>query len=645
MFGTHSPQGVVCSSVFKGFKFFGSPFGAIDQFHPHTRILRTSSQEVCLCEEMFSRGTVRTGTPKIVQSTETTSSVSKKEGRVEGSKSPRSHALVFISAVLTGMVLTILSFSYYEHGRVFNDEPMSHSVEGESIVVGESMGLKGRRPSFFGSRDSAGNSPPSAIIADGLAKQPKKTVDQPVVGNHGLANVNIVQAREQATELLKKAKTTLKWLAGQEIDKSPESSISWTRLSNAEVHLLYKIEEYLEFYLSPANMERFNSLLAGGFECDAVQQEQQTIISKVIAMDICSEVEWYKLAHFTYPNAKTMFDVGGNKGYLGSLFLSLWGGGGHGVSPAALLQKTAREGTWEGSRNPAGYCKDGFNHGVPYYCPSDKRQSNAQCVENRDITVTSFDGSGYISKTLNNLIKTFEGASQEVRNGSAWKYLHHAVSDTEGTAYFWAGPKIKEANAGFEGGKLRGGQGSDTEEVQMITIDSYMQRTGLTSVDIIKIDAEGNDNKVIRGARKAIDGGAALFTFEGGSGVSFTKDDIDDLDSRGFSCYSTSRAGLFRWSGGCMSETYMGPFRAKDKGNIFCTSRVRAPVMAVMFDALSFPMLIEQRVREGVSPTGSRPKKNAFPRDNKVSERFTEVYVNVKPFCQPFPVCAAAAAI
>jgi FkbM family methyltransferase len=257
------------------------------------------------------------------------------------------------------------------------------------------------------------------------------------------------------------------------------------------------------------------------------------------------------------------------------------------------------------------------------------------------VSVTSFDGSGYISKTLNRLIKTFEGASQEVRDGKVWKYLHHAVSDKEGTAYFWAGPKNKDANAGFEGGKLRGVQGSDTEEVQMITIDAYMQRTGLASVDILKIDAEGNDNKVIRGAHKAIDGGTALFTFEGGGGVAFTKEDIDNLDMRGFSCYSTSRAGLFRWSGGCMSETYMGSFRAKDKGNVFCTSRVRAPVMAAMFDALSFPMLIEQRVREGASPTGNRPQKDPFPLDNKSSERFTEVYVNIKPFCQPFPFCAA----
>ena len=106
-------------------------------------------------------------------------------------------------------------------------------------------------------------------------------------------------------------------------------------------------------------------------------------------------------------------------------------------------------------------------------------------------------------------------------------------------------------------------------------------------------------------ARKAIDSGVALFTFEGGSGVSFTKEHIEDLDGRGFSCFSTSRAGLFKWSGGCMDEKYMGAFRAKDKGNVFCTSRKKAPLMAAIFDSLSFPLLIEQRAREGSGKAGA----------------------------------------
>ena len=74
------------------------------------------------------------------------------------------------------------------------------------------------------------------------------TVDPPI-REMKVRDISIVKAREEAQELLLKAKATLKWLAGKVIDKDPDCPISWTRLSNAEIHILYKIEEYLEFYL------------------------------------------------------------------------------------------------------------------------------------------------------------------------------------------------------------------------------------------------------------------------------------------------------------------------------------------------------------------------------------------------------------
>ena len=49
-------------------------------------------------------------------------------------------------------------------------------------------------------------------------------------------------------------------------------------------------------------------------------------------------------------------------------------------------------------------------------------------------------------------------------------------------------------------------------------------------MDILKIDAEGYDNKVISGAMKAIKEKAGVFTFEGGKGVSLTKEMVADFD-------------------------------------------------------------------------------------------------------------------
>ena len=113
-------------------------------------------------------------------------------------------------------------------------------------------------------------------------------------------------------------------------------------------------------------------------------------------MDICSEVEWYKVIQLAFPEATTFVDIGANKGYLGSLFLGLWGGAGLGVSPkkvdrlnyyhphhrhrhpsspsthllvltcslaSRLAEQTfelsKRLDVWPKSRNPSGYCKDG----------------------------------------------------------------------------------------------------------------------------------------------------------------------------------------------------------------------------------------------------------------------------------------------
>ena len=40
------------------------------------------------------------------------------------------------------------------------------------------------------------------------------------------------------------------------------------------------------------------------------------------------------------------------------------------------------------------------------------------------------------------------------------------------------------------------GAGEDTEEVNMISIDDFQVERGISYLDILKIDAEGNDDKV-----------------------------------------------------------------------------------------------------------------------------------------------------
>lgn len=150
--------------------------------------------------------------------------------------------------------------------------------------------------------------------------------------------------------------------------------------------------------------------------------------------------------------------------------------------------------------------------------------------------------------------------------------------------------------------------------------------------------------QVLVGAQEAMRTSLGMFTFEGGRGVTLSKDMLDEYDALGFSCYSTSRAGLFKWSGGCMKEQYMGPFQSKDKGNIFCVSRRRAPIVALAYDILSFPMLIETYLESDKADANARKKLVTDIQSAEAAESITPsdllpIYVNIKPFCSPWPSC------
>ncbi len=71
-----------------------------------------------------------------------------------------------------------------------------------------------------------------------------------------------------------------------------------------------------------------------------------------------------------------------------------------------------------------------------------------------------------------------------------------------------------------------------------------------------------------------------------------------------------------------MDPKYMGGFRAKDKGNVFCTNRRRAPMLALLFDALCFPVMAEAL---GITSTDAA--------------ELARTYIQVKPFCTPYPAC------
>jgi FkbM family methyltransferase len=375
------------------------------------------------------------------------------------------------------------------------------------------------------------------------------------------------------------------------------------------------------------------------------------------------------------------------------LFLTLWGGGGYHSSPLDIFNIAQKTKSWKNSRNPGGYCKDGFNQAISLYCPKPelRNKRTGQCdIENEDLHIYSFDGSSYLTQTINGFINNhiFPDSNDKntERRRKVWKYSNYAVSNKEGVARFTK--QSGEKNAGFEGGSIQLAQGlkdvlasgqkvevkrvnnhrladkneteyllQETEEVNMTSIDAYVKQFNIPKVDMLKIDTEGNDNKVILGAMNIIANQVGIFTFEGGGGVSFTSEMSEEFDSYGFNCYSTSRAGLYKWNKGCMKARYLGSFRKKDKGNIFCVNRIRAPLVALAYDILSFPALIDfhflntdksnmnekdKALYNALFPAEDQAGKNGeeVTLNNKIEQSvLMPIYINIYGFCRPWPSC------
>lgn len=80
------------------------------------------------------------------------------------------------------------------------------------------------------------------------------------------------------------------------------------------------------------------------------------------------------------------------------------------------------------------------------------------------------------------------------------------VSDKEGTATLFTSKKSGATDSlHYRGNMLYEQDGS--MDVEITTIDAYSQENGIEYIDLLKIDTEGNDLSVLRGAEKMLRGG------------------------------------------------------------------------------------------------------------------------------------------
>ena len=554
-------------------------------------------------------------------------------------------------------------------------------------------------------------SPENAIITSkDVEKTEAKDYESNYGGNGNVNNYDQSYQEEAETTRIwnetfafrERVENALKWAV------SDTKHIDWSLIGKGEIHILYKLKKYLQHLMEDYRTPEMMKLrLYGGMQCSESHATYQEEVLKTVNMDICSEIEWYKVAQLALPSARTFMDIGANKGYLASLFISLWGGGGIGINPRKVFDSAKELNLWKGSRNPAGFCKDGNNHGIALYCSS-RRFDNGSCMDqNLNIKVYSVDGSSTITEQMNGLIRKllpnvmiddklitissekdsnfvnstistppiFTKASiadddtlpikfkpstidylvnknnenmnrilkytgykikekEERINTDIWSYWNYAMSDKLGKATFTKQGKDEKVGPGFEGGKINAKPSGvhNVEEVNMTTVDDLLKLKDIKSLDILKIDAEGHDNKVITGAMEVIEKKILMFVFEGYGWLSGEM--ISTFDDLGYSCYSSSKAGLYKWNANCLADDII--LKKKEKGNVFCASRIRAPMIALSFDGLSFPGMLDE-IRRGREMDGMTENySEAVAKDEELGKSF----VSWKSFCKEWPHCA-----
>ena len=75
----------------------------------------------------------------------------------------------------------------------------------------------------------------------------------------------------------------------------------------------------------------------------------------------------------------------------------------------------------------------------------------------------------------------------------------YITDDPGGCSLFPSVPDVVERHPGLAGGRVTG-----TEEVSVVTLDEWLSAEGIERVDVLKIDTQGSELHVLRGARRAL---------------------------------------------------------------------------------------------------------------------------------------------
>ena len=342
-----------------------------------------------------------------------------------------------------------------------------------------------------------------------------------------------------------------------------------------------------------------------------------------------------RLAHAVMPHARVFVDIGSNKGYTAARFYELWSPQ-VGLNAAALHASLLVVAPGSKELTECGACGDCHDSNGPLVSPvsrlcsreaSQTTNPNVPQAQHTDglcremaasfqpIRVFSFDGN---PDMVNGVRKAAADFVDKARGGASklegvanvpperlprvasdrlldfWKLEHAAFMDeyTPGkTVTFSLGEgetgHMQNVGGRKEAARAKTQQPTRLAEVPVLTVDALLAREHLDHVDVLKIDVEGHDPLVLRGAKQTLRAGrATLVMFEYNVfAVEPLADTTRAMEGFGYVCYLEGKNALLKLTHGCWSS----PLEMRRWSNVLCAYAGSAQGLALVavFDAYS----------------------------------------------------------
>ena len=154
--------------------------------------------------------------------------------------------------------------------------------------------------------------------------------------------------------------------------------------------------------------------------------------------------------------------------------------------------------------------------------------------------------------------------------------IHAAVSSTPGTVQFPIDHRPGVEHLGI------GSTAEETEFINVITIDELVEKNAIETIDVLSIDTEGNDMRVIFGAVKSLSK-VRYLEFEYHHVNRWARSDLQDLvdllDQFGFDCFWPGNTGQLWRLTGCWHDSY---YTKKSWSNVACANRKEEKLLQTM---------------------------------------------------------------